>query len=392
MHQLAFGAPTMATTTRALELVERLRAIVPSEYTTMKFLSGGSEAIESALKLARQYHKQTGHPGKYKVLSHYCSYHGATGYALAATGWPQFKDAYEPFAPGFIHVQPPDPDAAAFPATSPDEAGLIYARLVEQTVAREGPETVAAILSEPILFSAGVVVPPDSYLRALRAICDRYNILLVYDEIITGFGRTGRWFGAEHSGVWPHLLCCAKGITGGYSPLSALFMTDRVAAAFWGEPADLVQFHAGHTYGGNPVACAAALAALDYIERHALIDHAAEVGSYLSVQLGDLAARHSLIRGVRGRGLLQALVLGTDTAAAGSGLPPAETDGRAIGREARRLGLLLRVAPWFVAVAPPLITTAADVDRIVAILEAAIVTTEGAGLVPQARESVEVAT
>lgn len=163
LGRLAFGAPTAATTTRALELVERMRALLPPQYTTMKFLSGGSEATETALKLARQYHRQTGHAGKYKVIAHYRGYHGGTGHALAASGWAHWKTAYEPYAAGFIHLSTPDPDRAPFAASSPEETGQLYAQLAEEAIALEDPETVAAVIIEPIMFSAGVVVPPDSY-------------------------------------------------------------------------------------------------------------------------------------------------------------------------------------------------------------------------------------
>ena len=140
-----------------------------------------------------------------------------------------------------------------------------------------------------------------------------YNILLIFDEIITGFGRTGAWFAAEQSGAWPDIICCGKGVTGGYSPLSIVFMTDKVAAQFWGEPEEMIQFFAGHTYGGNPVACAAALASIDYIVRHGVIGQVIENGAYLRAQLEGLRERHPSIRLARGRGLLQGIVF-TDEA------------------------------------------------------------------------------
>ncbi|HZS91286.1 MAG TPA: aminotransferase class III-fold pyridoxal phosphate-dependent enzyme [Chloroflexota bacterium] len=376
LGRLAFGAPTAATTTRALELVERMRALLPPQYTTMKFLSGGSEATETALKLARQYHRQTGHAGKYKVIAHYRGYHGGTGHALAASGWAHWKTAYEPYAAGFIHLSTPDPDRAPFAASSPEETGQLYAQLAEEAIALEDPETVAAVIIEPIMFSAGVVVPPDSYLRALRELCDRYNVLLIYDEIITAFGRTGTWFAAEHSGAWPDLLCCAKGMTAGYAALSAVFMTERVAAPFWGEPADRVQFHAGHTYGGNPVACAAALAALDYIERHGVIENAAQVGAYLAERLRALAARHPMVERVRGKGMLQALVLDTSGSSPFAPATAEVAPGLEVAGAARARGLLLRASPWFIAVAPPLVTTGAEVDEIVSILDEALTAVE----------------
>jgi beta-alanine--pyruvate transaminase len=361
-RRLAFGTPTMGTTTRAAELVERLLTLVPAEFTTVKLLSGGSEANEAAIKLARQFHKQTGQATKYKVLSHYRGYHGGTGNALAASGWAGWKNAFEPLPGGFVHLQTPDADSPLHPNLSPDEAAEVYVRLMRATIELEGPETIAAIITEPILMSAGVVVPPDSYLRALRQVCDEHNILLIFDEIITGFGRTGRWFAAQHAGLWPDIFCCGKGVTGGYSPLSIVFMTDRIAEPFWGEPG--TQFYAGHTYGGNPIACAAGLAALEYMQAYDVVGQAERSGAYLADRLRDLMTRHPAISLVRGRGMLQALVFDRDTFAP----DPRRRIGLEVALNARRNGLLLRAAPWFVAVAPPLVTTRQDIDCIVDIL------------------------
>jgi len=372
-RRLAFGAPTLGTNTRAIELVERYRGILPPQYTTMKFLSGGSEANESALKLARQFHKQTGHPTKYKVLSHYRGYHGGTGHALAASGWAGWKEAFEPFAAGFVHLQTPDPDPDKTPIAveSVEQAGALYASLARATVELEGPETIAAIITEPIMMSAGIIVPPDSYLRALRDLCDEHNILLIYDEIITGFGRTGAWFGAEHSGAWPDIMCCGKAVSAGYAPFSAIFMSERVAEPFWGEPEEHIQFYSGHTYGANPIACAAALAVLDYMQEHRVVENAAHVGTYLASRLTTLVATHPSVRLTRGRGLLRGLVF--EERAQQAVRAPAHVGlGGAVGREARARGMLLRVSPWFVAVAPPLVTTEAEIDEIVEILDASL--------------------
>ncbi|MBV9175393.1 MAG: aspartate aminotransferase family protein [Chloroflexi bacterium] len=361
-RQLAFGAPTLGTNTRAAELVERLLALVPPQFATVKLLSGGSEANEAAIKVARQYHKQTGNAAKYKILSHYRGYHGGTGNALAASGWAGWKNAFEPLPAGFVHLHTPDADSPPHPAMSTEQAAEAYIRLLRATVELEGPETIAAIITEPILMSAGVVVPPDSYMRALREVCDEHNILLIFDEIITGFGRTGKWFGAEHPDVWPDIFCCGKGVTGGYSPLSIVFMADRVAEPFWGEPG--TQLFAGHTYGGNPVACAAALAALEHMQAYDIVGQSDRTGTYLRERLGRLAERHPEIVLVRGRGMLQGIVFDQDSFA------PRATRriGLDVAAQARRRGLLLRAAPWFVAIAPPLVATTSDIDVILDII------------------------
>ena len=259
LSRLALAAPTMATSDRSLELARELLALLPPQYTTLKWGSGGSEAVEAAIKMARQFHRQAGDPRKYKVLSHYRGYHGVTGQALAASGWRASRSPYEPLAAGFVHLHTPDPYRPPFDV-DPAEVAATYVRLVEQVIELEGPETIAALITEPILMSAGVVIPPHGYLPALRDLCDRHDIVLVFDEIITGFGRTGHLFAAELFSTWPDILVFGKGLTGGYVALSATVITDRLAQAFWGPAGQ--EFAAGHTYAGNPVACAAGLAAL----------------------------------------------------------------------------------------------------------------------------------
>jgi beta-alanine--pyruvate transaminase len=325
------------------------------------------------MKLARQYHRQTGQPGRYKILSHYRGYHGGTGHALAASGWPAWKIPFEPMAPGFVHLPTPDPDNPPASVADTEAAARLYLELVRQTIEFEGPQSVAAIITEPILMSAGIVVPPDAYLRGLRDLCDRHGILLIFDEIITGFGRTGTWFAAQHAGAWPDIICCGKGVTGGYSPLSIVLMTDRVAAPFWGEPEERVQFFSGHTYGGNPVACAAALAAIDYIVSHGVLGHVVESGERLRSLLEGLRARHASIGLVRGRGLLQGIVFTEEAQAADSGT---HGFGGLVASEARTNGLLLRASPWFVAVGPPLVTVEAELLELVAILDEAVTQAE----------------
>jgi adenosylmethionine-8-amino-7-oxononanoate aminotransferase len=373
LERLALAVPTLGTSDRALELVKALLELMPGRYTTVKLLSGGSEVTEAAIKMARQYHKQTGAATRYKVLSHYRAYHGATGHALAAGGWPGWRTAYEPLPGGFLHLHTPDPYRPPFPGT-PETVGETYARLVQEVIELEGPETIAALITEPILMSAGVVVPPRDYLPRIRALCDRYGILLVYDEIITGFGRTGTMFAAEHWDAWPDIFCLGKGMSGGYAPLSATVITDRLAAAFWGTAAEALQFHAGHTYGGNPVACAVGLAAIRQIVEERIVENAKARGAQTQARLRELAARYPVIGDVRGEGLLVGVEFVKDRATrehfpAGDGL------GLKVREAARRRGLLLRASHWMVAFAPPLTTTAAEVDEIVEIFEAALAET-----------------
>jgi beta-alanine--pyruvate transaminase len=204
-----------------------------------------------------------------------------------------------------------------------------------------------------------VHVPHPEYFPRLRELCDRHDVLLIYDEIITGFGRTGRLFGAERVGAWPDILSCGKGISGGYAPLSAILIADRVGQAFWGEPEAGVQFWAGHTFGGNPVACAVGEAAVRYLLDHDLIGNAERVGTYLADHLRDLAADHPAIAEVRGVGMLW-------------GLAFTDPIGQAVHEAARRRGLLTRPGGDWVGVAPPLSTTRDEADEITAILDEAI--------------------
>jgi adenosylmethionine-8-amino-7-oxononanoate aminotransferase len=383
IERLALACPTLGTSDRALELVKVLLDVSPPQYTTVKLLSGGSEVTEAAIKMARQYHKQTGRATKFKVLSHYRAYHGGTGHALAAGGWPGWRAPYEPLPGGFLHLHTPDPYRAPFPG-GPDDLGATYARLVEEVVQLEGPDTIAAFITEPILTSAGVVVPPRDYLPRIRELCDRHDIVLIYDEIITGFGRTGTLFAAEHSGAWPDIFCLGKGISGGYAALSANLVTTRIGQAFWGSAVEQVQFHAGHTYGGNPVASAVGLAAIRQILDERIPDQARARGAQAQARLRALQARRPVIGDVRGEGLLIGVEFVRDPATR-ERFPAEVSFGIRVREAARRRGLLLRASHWMVALAPPLTITASEMDEMLDILEAALEEVLGAGVPGRAR-------
>ena len=382
LRKVAF-VPQLGTSVPELELADLLVQMTPPRYTRVKFFSGGSETTEAAIKMSRQYHKQTGNPGKFKVMSHNRGYHGATGFALAATGWPHLRGPFEPYAPGFLRMLTPDSYHPLF-NVPPDELCATYLRLVEETIQMEGPDTIAAIIIEPVLMSAGIIVPPAGYLAGLRAIADRYNITFIIDEVITGFGRTGKLFCWQHSDAEPDLFCCGKGMSGGYAPLSALIISDHIGKAFWGEGPDKVQFHAGHTFAGNPVACAAGLAALRFMTESGALDNGAEVGAYLRNRLVALAADHETIGDVRGMGMMLGLefVTSRDTR---ERFADSVNFGLRLQAEARTRGLLLRSSAWFTAIAPPLTTTEAEADEIVAILDASLYAVEASlGLARQA--------
>ena len=368
MGRLAMAAPTMGTSDRSLEMASALLALLPAQYTHLKWGGGGSEAVEAAIKMARQFHRQAGDPRKYKILSHYRSYHGVTGHALAASGWRASRSAFEPFAPGFIHLHTPDMFRPPF-AVPPSEVGATYARLVEQVIELEGPETIAALLTEPILMSAGVIIPPRDYLPALRALCDKHDIVLIFDEIITGFGRTGHLFASELFSTWPDILVLGKGITGGYAPLSATVITERLADAFWGDEG--VEFAAGHTFAGNPVACAVGLAALQETLERDLTGNAEARGKEGIERLRSLQDALPFLGDARGQGLLFGVEFVANRQTK-EPFPASESVGVKVRTVAKRNGLLLRASHWMAVLAPPLTTTAEELREMLDIFEAAL--------------------
>jgi len=370
LNALAFHAPLFSTNAPALRLAKLLTSISPPGYSTLKFFSGGAEANEAAIKMARQFAAQNGNGKKFKVLSHYRGYHGGTGHALAASGSPGWRSVYEPFAAGFIHVHPPFTYAARF-GLEGEALSAAAAALLEETIVLEGPETIAAFITEPIMLSAGVRVPPPGYLERVRAICDRHDILLIFDEIITGFGRTGHLFASNMYGVTPDLLSFGKGVSGGYAPLSGVLIQERVARTFWGEIDDNVQFRAGHTYAGNPVACAVGVAAVSELLERGLIENARRMGRLLHERLWALSEKHACIVDIRGEGLLLAVEFAQDRATR-EPFPEALKFGGRVHTAARGRGLLIREGPNFVAVAPPLVVTEAEVDEVVDLLDQAI--------------------
>ena len=371
LERLAMATPTMGTSDRALELAQLLLDITPPSYTTMKILSGGSEATEAAIKMARQYQRQSGVPTKYKVLSHYRGFHGATGFAVSATGWPAWKVPYEPFPTGFVHLPTPDSYRPRFGGDTPEEIGERYADWVREVIELEGPSTIAAFITEPILMSAGTVVPPLSYLRRIRALCDEYEIVLIFDEIITGFGRVGAMFASELWDIWPDMLVVGKGISSGYIGLSATILQDRFAQTFWGEPDEMVHFYSGHTYGGNPVACAIGIAAIHQLLDDGIPANAHDRGEQARSRLFALQAQLPEIGDVRGVGLLVGVEFVQDPETR-ERFPAALNIGIRVRDAARKRGLLIRASHWMAVLAPPLTTTAEEMDDILDRFEAAL--------------------
>jgi adenosylmethionine-8-amino-7-oxononanoate aminotransferase len=254
--------------------------------TTIKILSGGSEATETAMKLVRQYFHQTGNPTKKTIISRYFNFHGVTMGALSATGMTDRKVPFEPLTAGFRHIPPPYCLRCPFGLKYP-ECNILCARMLEQVILYEGPDTVAAFMAEPIQLSTGVIVPPPEYWPTIREICDRYGVLIILDEVATGMGRTGSMWGAQTFGFVPDVLCMGKGMAAGFMPLSGVAFRDEVAEAFISDEKEMA-FADGHTYGGNPVACAAGIAVLQELQERGLVEHCNQMGQYLMQRLEDL--------------------------------------------------------------------------------------------------------
>ncbi|GIX47138.1 MAG: aspartate aminotransferase family protein [Candidatus Tectimicrobiota bacterium] len=363
---LAYASATQATTLPAIQLATRLAALAPGDLSVAFFCSGGSEAVESALKIARQYHYLRGERKRYKFIARRGSYHGATYGAMSVSGTRQLTEPYfSPLLPGTLHVAPPYCYRCDYRYTYP-ECDVYCADAIAQLIEFEGPETVAAVIAEPVSASGGVAVPPPEYWPRLREICDRYGVLLIVDEVITGFGRTGKLFASEHWNVAGDLMTVAKGLSSGYAPIGAVLCRPQVAEAFTGAERKLSHLL---TFGGHPVACAAALANLDILERENLVAHAAAMGAYLLEQLQSLRA-HPLVGDVRGLGLLAAVELVRDRKTKEKFSPEDEAMQRLAQRLAEK-GLLTRVTSM-VFLAPPLCITRPEVDRLVAILDSAL--------------------
>lgn len=355
----------------AEELARRLAGLMPTGLDRVFFVSGGSEAVESALKLARQYMLATGQATRYKVISRFPSYHGSSLGALAVTGTATMS---APFAPMMVEM-PKIPAPTVYLDRhweNPQAAGLWYADQLEAEILRQGPSTVMAFIMEPVGgASTGALVAPDSYYPRIREICDRYGILLIYDEVMTGAGRTGRFLGADHWPPDPDLITLSKGLASGYAPLGALIARDRVVEAVL----DAGGFVHGFTYAGNPLCCAAGLAVVNAIEQRALAANARAMGERLRDHLISLKGRFPFIGDVRGLGLLLAFEVVTDPVT----MEPLPADLNAHSRlveTAYRRGLIIysrrtrggHRGDHFM-VCPPLIIDADGVDELASLLE-----------------------
>jgi putrescine---pyruvate transaminase len=359
--RLAYYPTTRQFSNRpAAELASKLATLTPGDLRYSFFAVSGSEANERSMQIARQYWLAKGKTAKHKVISFEGGYHGATMGTFAVCGLPQLAAPYAPLqVPGFAKVKPPHPFRDRGTGT---DAELIARRGAElrEAILREGPDTVSAVILEPVLSSGGFIMPPIGWLRAVRAICDELDVLMIADEVITGFGRTGRWFACEHDGVVPDLMSVAKGITSGYIPLSASIARPHLADAF---PAGSTQENVHpNTYAAHPVACAAALATIRIMEQDKLVENAEVMGQRLLAGLQGTLGRSPIVGEVRGRGLLVCVDL-VDPDGSGKSLDPktvAELDRKAWDR-----GAIVYARGNVLRLAPPLCITGAEVDELV---------------------------
>jgi adenosylmethionine-8-amino-7-oxononanoate aminotransferase len=348
----------------AIALAERMSELAYSSISTFFFTSGGAESTESSFKTARFYWKAKGQPEKVKFISRLRAYHGVTMAAMSATGLPSFWPMFEPRVPGFSHIDAPDP----YRLVNPDPSvslGVAAANQLEAAILREGPDTVAGFIAEPIQGAGGVIVPPEDYFPRVREICDKYDVLLISDEVITGFGRTGRWFGLEHYGVEPDIMQFAKGITSGYVPLGGIGVSDKLREAINGVPPSQRWMHA-YTYSGHPTCCAVALRNIQIIEDERLVERAAEAGARFQARLRELESLDG-VGNVRGLGLIAGVEVVADKDSKQLFPPEAQMIGR-LGDALAELGLYTRIVADTICLAPPLVTTEEQLDRIVEII------------------------
>lgn len=357
--------PQGTTTVPLIRLVEKLGGLAPDNLERVWPVSGGSEANETAVKIARAYHKRRGDNGRYKVISRRGSYHGATGGVMWMGASSGISD-FEPAMPGMLYAPQPNFYRCEFGSNSPSECAERSARAVEELILLHSPDTVAAFIGEPV--ASGLALPASEYWQMVREICDRYGVLLIADEVVTGFGRTGKMFAMEHFDVVPDIMTVAKGITSSYLPLAATIAGAHVADAFAGE--DNI-FRQALTFGGHPVTAAVALKNIEIIEQNDLVSNSARMGSYFLEQLRELKVKHPSVGDVRGIGLLLGIELVSDRERK-TPFDESLQVGKRLTEKMRSRGIIMRFNGGKVTLGPPLCITAEDINEIISALNGAI--------------------
>ena len=354
-----------------IELSEDLRRFFePDGLSRAFYTSGGSDSVESALRLARQYHKVRGEPGRVKYLSLKKGYHGTHTGGASVNGNANFRTMYEPLLPGCYHIPAPYTYRNPFNETDPERLAQLCLAALEDEIAFQGAGTIAAMIMEPILGAGGVIPPHKSFMPGVREICSKNGILLIADEVITAFGRTGSWSGSRHWGVQPDLMCTAKAITNGYFPFGAVMISDHVAEVFEKDETGKAAIGHGYTYSGHPVGAAAAIACLAETERLNVKDNAAARGTELFLGLKALHDEFDIIGDVRGgHGLMCALELVSDRST------KAPVDKGTIGKiqqVAYQDGTMIRISGPNIILSPPLVLTSDDVKTILRSIKAGL--------------------
>ena len=350
----------------AIELANRLNGLTYPSITRFFFTSGGGESTESNIKTARYYWKLKGKPDKTKVISLQWGYHGVTLAAMSATGITAYWPMFEPRVPGFVHI--PSPYPYRYESTGSQTQGVAAANELEDAILREGPDTVAMFLAEPVQGAGGVIVPQPDYFPRIREICDKYEVLFASDEVITGFGRTGKMFGLDHWGVEPDMIQFAKAITSGYFPLGGTGVNEEIAQVM--DTGEMVWMHA-YTYSAHPVGCAVALRNLDIVEQENFPAQAADKGTYLLERLQSALAGHPHVGEVRGLGLMLAIEL-VENKETKAEFPVQNKIGAKVHSATEKRGLFSRMRGDVFCLAPPIITSQEQLDSIVEILSESI--------------------
>lgn len=368
MSELAFASSYAGGSNQpAIELAERLTKIAYSNMSNFYFTSGGGESTDSNFKLARFYWKAKGKPEKTKVISRQWGYHGVTFAAMCATGITSYWPMFEPRIPGFSHIPSPDPYHYPMPEDGSSQ-GIAAANELEKEILAQGPETVAMFIAEPVQGAGGVIPPQDDYFKRIREICDEYEVLLVSDEVITGFGRTGKMFGLQHYGIEPDLMQFAKSITSGSVPLGGIGISDEIAEVI--KASETPWMHA-YTYSGHPTTCAVALATLDIIEGEDLPGQAATNGEAMLKKLQAALGDHPHVGNVRGKGMMHGIEIVKDRETK-EWFEPAFGLGGKLTKALMERNLYTRVRSEVICNAPPLNTDVATLDQMVDIYKEAI--------------------
>ena len=366
LRKLSFQ-PYGAATEPLIRVAEKIAGFAPGSMERVFPVNGGSESTETAVKIARAYHRRNGEPQRYKIISRRDSYHGATGGVLSMAGSASGdRSDYEPMYPGMIHVPQPNPYRCESGAGTPSECARYCAQRVEESIVEHGPDTIAAFIGEPVSSNAGNAVPGDEYWPMIRDICDRYGILLIADEVICGYGRTGKWFGMDNWGIVPDIMGTAKGIVSSYLPFAATVAKREIADAFAGGDN---YFRMTNTFGGHPVSAAAALKNLEIIETEGLVENSARMGKYFRERLRELQQRYAFIGDVRGIGLMNTIEMVSDRHAKTGFDPDLRIPERLQEKFYARRLLLNPVGGQFLNISPPLCVSRADIDEIVDILD-----------------------